>query len=212
MKKIVAISDTHGLHQDSALDILMTSIPCDIFLFAGDLQRTSYDDGKNFIDWVNKLPHTYKILTFGNHDSNWETIKEYSEKFNNIIFLNNESITVDDITIFGSPYSLNFGHWWFMESEEKLFDMYEKIPESTNILLTHTPAFGILDESNMNHKNAGSISLRDKVFQLPNLKFSVCGHIHEGYGTCNKNGVTFINASLLNEKYVMTNKPVYFNL
>jgi hypothetical protein len=36
----------------------------------------------------------------------------------------------------------------------------------------------------------------------------VCGHIHCSYGQKNFNGVEFLNASVLNERYEYENKPI----
>ena len=40
----------------------------------------------------------------------------------------------------------------------------------------------------------------------------IFGHIHEAYGVTEKDGIKFINASTLTEKYAPTNKPVVFDL
>ena len=39
-------------------------------------------------------------------------------------------------------------------------------------------------------------------------KINAFGHIHEGYGTSNENGVIYINCSILNRRYKIHNKPV----
>jgi hypothetical protein len=36
----------------------------------------------------------------------------------------------------------------------------------------------------------------------------VCGHIHCSYGQKNFNGVEFLNASVLDERYDYANKPI----
>ena len=54
--KIVAISDTHGLHGS-------LNIP------AGDLTRHGVlDDVREFNDFLGSLPHPHKIVIAGNHD------------------------------------------------------------------------------------------------------------------------------------------------
>ena len=62
-------------------------------------------------------------------------------------------------------------------------DIYTKIPPSTDILLTHTPAFGIHDLTKKN-KHAGCKSLANhlKSEQLANCRLHVFGHIHEAAG------------------------------
>lgn len=62
-------------------------------------------------------------------------------------------------------------------------DIYSKIPHSTDILLTHTPAYGVHDLTKKN-KHAGCKSLANhlKSEQLANCRLHVFGHIHEAAG------------------------------
>jgi Icc-related predicted phosphoesterase len=39
-------------------------------------------------------------------------------------------------------------------------------------------------------------------------KIHVCGHIHSAYGQKTFNGVEFLNASVLDERYDYANKPI----
>jgi 3',5'-cyclic AMP phosphodiesterase CpdA len=61
--KIVAISDTHGLHGS-------LNIPAgDILVYAGDLTRHGVlDDVREFNDFLGSLPHPHQIVIAGNHD------------------------------------------------------------------------------------------------------------------------------------------------
>jgi len=206
--KIVAFSDLHGQHSRKLTKWFMEH-PADILLFAGDLQLNNFDDGSFFLQWLNTLPYRHKICIFGNHDGNYNYTIEKSKKYNNIIFLNNESITIEGIKIWGSPYSVQFGNWWFMESEEKLAKIYDDIPDDTNILMTHTPAFGILDRT-IEGINVGSMQLCNRIAKLHNLKYHISAHIHEAAGTKNFNGITYINPSILDEKYRLINDPIIF--
>jgi Icc-related predicted phosphoesterase len=43
-------------------------------------------------------------------------------------------------------------------------------------------------------------------------KLLVCGHIHEGYGQIHNEKTSFVNASLLNEKYWYQNDPITVEL
>ena len=119
----------------------------------------------------------------------------------------NESICVNGLNIFGSPYSVVFGNWWFMQSEKELKEIYSAIPDNTDIILTHTPSFEKLDFA-ISGENAGSISLSNRIEQLKNLKYHIAGHIHEGYGIMKENNITYLNVSLLDERYRLVNTPV----
>jgi Icc-related predicted phosphoesterase len=208
--KIVCFSDLHGQYSKK-LTKWFDNNPGDILLFAGDLQLNNFDYGFKFLQWLNKLPYEYKIMIFGNHDGNYHYTLQESIKYNNIKILNNESITINNINIWGSPYSVQFGNWWFMKTDNELKEIYKSIPDNTNILLTHTPPFGILDKT-ISGANAGSKQLYNRILKLNNLKYHISAHIHEGYGIIKKNNITFINASVLNERYELVNSPIIFEI
>jgi Icc-related predicted phosphoesterase len=205
-KKIVCFSDIHG-QQSKKLTQWFMDNPADILLFAGDIQKNNFDDGKEFIEWLNMLPYKNKVIIFGNHDSNYEYIEEYAREYEEITILNNSSITIDGINIYGSPHSLTFGNWWFQKTEKELKELYRQIPSNTNILITHAPPFGILDKT-VRGDLIGSMSLLNKIEELLNLKYNIFGHNHELFGIVKINNVTYINASLLDEKYRLVNMPV----
>jgi len=205
-KKIVCFSDIHG-QQSKKLTQWFMDHPADILLFAGDIQKNNFDDGKEFIEWLSLLPYKNKVIIFGNHDSCYEYTEEYAKKYEEITILNNSSITIDGINIYGSPHSLTFGHWWFQKTEQELEELYKQIPDDTNIIMTHSPVFGILDKT-IDGRLTGSVSLLKRIQKLSELKYHIGAHIHEAAGIININNVTYINASLLDEKYRLVNDPV----
>ncbi|EKM55114.1 uncharacterized protein PHACADRAFT_208636 [Phanerochaete carnosa HHB-10118-sp] len=87
--------------------------------------------------------------------------------------------------IYGSPATPRYALGAFqyesgtLEGEE----IYSRIPITTEILLTHTPPFGICDVTRR-EKNAGCPALAAKLASgdLSHLKLHVYGHIHEGHG------------------------------
>jgi len=211
MVRIVCFSDTHGQHRAKKLNKWIEQNPADILVFAGDLQLNSLDDGTDFLNWVSGTPYAYKIVTFGNHDGNYDIFTNEARKFKDVIILNQGFKSVLGVRFFASPYSLNFCNWWFMKSETELEDMYSKIPKDTQVLITHTPVYGILDKP-INGFSCGSESLKNRIEELPKLKYHICGHIHEGYGKEKQGKITYINGSLLNYKYEMVNVPIKFTI
>ena len=106
-----------------------------------------------------------------------------------------------------------------VNTEEQLAEKWALIPDKTDILVTHVPPYGILDQ--ITHpiskriENTGSISLRQKIEYLK-PKLHVFGHIHEESGTMlfkhiGPNTIC-VNASLVNQKYQLANKPKRFIL
>jgi Icc-related predicted phosphoesterase len=205
--KIVAFSDTHG-QQNDKLTQWFESNPADLLIFAGDLQRNNSDYGYEFIDWFRKLPYTYRVMIFGNHDGNSNDLYRYLQvkEAEDVILLNNESIVIEGIKIFGSPYTLKYLNWFFMREDDRLEEIWKLIPDDTNILITHGPPYGILDET-FDGKLVGSKTLLDRIKELKHLKYNIFGHVQEAHGMKDVGGVTFLNVSLLNEKYQLVNNP-----
>jgi Icc-related predicted phosphoesterase len=84
------------------------------------------------------------------------------------------------------------------------------IPENTDLLITHGPPFGILDQL-ADETHIGCKDLLNRVYQL-RLKAHVFGHVHESFGSINRRGIQFINACMTNENYELIHRPVVFSL
>ena len=95
----------------------------------------------------------------------------------------------------------------------ELAEKWKLIPHDTDILITHGPPHGILDEVPRKYwiENTGCEELRKKVEEI-RPKAHIFGHIHCGYGQTEKFGVKFINASNCDESYEPTQTPIVFEL
>jgi len=205
--KIGCISDTHTKHRNLKLESV------DILLFAGDSMGSGYERYEliDFLDWFNKQDARYKIFIAGNHD---RYIQDYPETFKNLlkenypelIYLENSGIEIEGIKIWGSPDQKMFCNWAFNRTQAELEDIFSKIPEDTNILLSHAPAYGIGDMCPQGH--VGELTLLRKIETLDKLNLHVYGHIHEGYGKYNLLYES-VNASVLDHAYRLKNEPVY---
>jgi len=108
----------------------------------------------------------------------------------------------------GSPFSPKFGVGWaYNAGLEQLTEIWNTIPFDTDIVITHCPAFGINDQLMPSTVSVGCPALRNKLKELK-PKYHICGHIHEAYGIYQDENTTYINASLLDEFYMVANKPV----
>lgn len=92
---------------------------------------------------------------------------------------------------------------------EVIREKWAKMPDSTDVLVTHGPPATILD--GVRGIPQGCADLLEKVLHI-NPKYHVFGHIHEGYGGAKLNDTTFINASVCDGRYRPINKPVVFEL
>lgn len=190
--RILCLSDTHGYHERLKIDETV-----DVIVHTGDFSNSK---GKNniyeteeFLSWFNSLNVKYKILVAGNHDTFFgkmvdeggrdEVINYLKRDYSSIIYLQDSSIIIDGIKFYGTPWCPIYYDWSFMISEDNKRKMFSKIPEDTNILLSHTPAYGILDYSN--GVLCGSSPLLERINEISNLghlKYHIFGHIHMDEG------------------------------
>lgn len=159
---IFAFSDTHGNHR-----ALQTPEDADIIICAGDaveddLKGGEYDD---FISWFSSLPAKWKIFVPGNHELSFdlgqadEIIKLFEAA--GIIVLQ-DAVEDYDGVIIGSI------------SGNSLIDD-EDIHKDLDILVTHYPPYGILDE------NIGSLEIFNFVLKA-SPRWHLFGHIHATEG------------------------------
>ncbi|KAH7359551.1 Metallo-dependent phosphatase-like protein [Pyrenochaeta sp. MPI-SDFR-AT-0127] len=184
--KIVCISDTHNEQ------------PClpngDILIHAGDLTiNGSFAELQAQLGWINALPHAHKLVTAGNHDLLLDQ-KFYTRypntrlagrendenmlgilRWGDIIYLNQSSATINihgrTIRIFGSPMTPQYGNWAFQHIATRDY-WTNTIPPATDILISHGPAKGHVDDN-----GKGCSHLNRELWRV-RPRLHVCGHIH----------------------------------
>ncbi|MCZ2084774.1 MAG: metallophosphatase domain-containing protein [Flavobacteriales bacterium] len=208
--KIVFISDTYGQHRK------LKNLPkADLIINGGDVSKLGKDhEVEDFIHWFLRLDYSHKIFIAGNHDFYFE---DYSRDFiqkkltSNCHYLCNSGVEIEGVKIWGSPVTPTFFDWVFNEDRGIPIQKYWKmIPSDTNILVTHGPVKGILDRT-ISNINTGCEDLLKTVTKVQ-PKFHLFGHIHKAYGKEKVNETTFVNGSLLDEKYEMVHLPVEINI
>lgn len=216
--RILCISDTHNQHRNIPPRIIANyNRGLDMIIHAGDItEQGTRREVDNFLTWFNDLNFEYKIFVAGNHDFFFENapqedIDELLSKYPNVIYLNDSGVEIEGIKIWGSPVQPWFYNWAFNRKGEEIKPHWNLIPPDTNILITHGPVAGILDK-NRAGQNVGCPHLLSRLNTFENLKLHVSGHIHEGYGQIKEKGTTFVNASVLNYRYYMTNEPIEVNI
>ena len=215
---ITVISDTHGKHNQITQDLPGG----DLLLHAGDISSMGYQhEVQQFCKWFNNVEnYTHKIFIAGNHDwgfqNNVEKIMEIVNSYKTVTYIQDETVSVGDdkkmVNVYGSPWQPEFYNWAFNlpKNGDELAEKWGAIPNTTDILITHTPAFGVLDTvAGKMWDNLGCQLLTDKIKTIK-PKIHLCGHIHSGYGYFFDGDTHFLNASVLNEAYQYTNKPLTF--
>jgi Icc-related predicted phosphoesterase len=214
--RITFISDTHNNHK-----IVTNDLPGgDLLIHAGDISsRGSMLEISNFAEWFNSLDgYKHKVFIAGNHDfgfeNNHDMAKTVIQSFPNISYLEDSELIIQDedgrtVRIYGSPWQPEFYDWAFNLPRQGwvLEQKWKDIPEETDILITHGPAYGFVDTVIGRPENLGCELLAKRIASLkPSIH--VCGHIHTGYGQVYSDGTNYFNASLLDESYRYSHKPI----
>ena len=234
--KICCISDTHNLHEHVKLQNLKN---IDAIVHCGDFtNKGTFKEIKCFIDWFISLPVKHKILIAGNHEITLDCDRynknknEYhplpemqinsdmcytyivnAHKQGKLYYLENKPIVIDDITFYGSPFSLEPDYnpsWGFQHNDTILDQVWSAIPDDIDVLLTHTPPYNVLDNSPFGHK--GSKSLYDHVKSRVKPALHVFGHIHNAHGYKVDDDTIFVNATVVDGKRNVKYEPIIIEI
>jgi len=219
--KVVAISDTHQayLSEMPAGDVLIHS--GDFSLLPKNVKESNpalmESELRDLAAWFKSISHLYRhmILVPGNHDWIFECDYDFAcSILEGVSVLNDRSIEIDGIKIWGSPINLEYRDWAFNRAAgDEILKHWNAIPKDTDILVTHGPPLGILDQAypQDNSPLLGDIDLLNTVKSL-NLKAHIFGHIHGSHGTKEEFETLFVNASIMDESYSPTFKPITFEI
>lgn len=191
--KIIHLSDTHSCHRR------LQDLPeADVVVHSGDFTMTGSEaEAIDFMNWFCDLPYRHKIFICGNHDdclygANIDGLDS------NVHYLCNSSIEIDGVKFYGVPMFM-----WDCVTDRQSRN-YARIPADTDVLITHSPAYGILDfDDDINY---GSEELLDRLSTL-HLRAHLFGHIHAQHDVLEQQGVIFSNGAIMNSDYVNLNTP-----
>lgn len=190
--KILHLSDTHGAYRR------LRDLPgADVVVHSGDFCMVGTEgEALDFMNWFCDLPYKHKIFICGNHDdclygANIDGLDD------NVHYLCNSGIVIDGLKFYGVPM--------FMACvTDRQSHNYSRIPSDTDILITHSPAYGILDfDDNINY---GSEELLNVVAKIK-PRIHLFGHIHKQHGITTIGTTIFSNGSIMNEHDSTLNHP-----
>jgi Icc-related predicted phosphoesterase len=226
--KIVAISDTHGLHG------LVPELPeADVFIHAGDFMNSGryVDEVLSFNNWLDSLtiPRERRLIVAGNHDLRFDETHHQSspkvaakarELLSNCVYLQDQETTINGVKFYFSPWTPRFFNWGFnADRGAEIKKHWDKIPDDVEVLVTHGPPIGILDTvAPRQTPRLGCQDLYNRVKELKHLKYHIFGHIHASRGQTvyrmegKMVDPVFVNASFLNEDYRPHSGPGHFLL
>lgn len=201
--KLLMVADLH-MDRDVSNAIAEVSKKVDFTFCGGDIGLRRSEDPEHVLDYIlDTFKSEHTVITPGNHDF-WPVnlLRLYGEDNGSIRVAVDRPACVsykgEDFNAWFSPWSKQFSDWnWMLNDEE---DWYF-IPEYTDAVITHGPAYGICDECT-NGDHAGSKKLLDVILATDSVKYIFSGHIHgNDYAHVKAHGKEWFNISVLNERY-----------
>lgn len=171
----------------------------DLLIFAGDMSVCkTLQDVAGFNHFLKGLPHRYKVVIGGNHDH----LLAHSQALGrsllpDAIYLQDQSVVIEGIKIYGAPWQPIFNSKacdaFALPRGRELRRKWDLIPPDTDILITHSPPCGIMDDvSGISH---GCSDLLEAV-QRVGPTFHIFGHIHNHNGIQKVGNTTFVNCNV----------------
>lgn len=225
--KIIAISDTHTKHE-----MLTNKLPHgDLLIHAGDLTYSgTQDEILSVFEWFDRISSNYTygvVFIAGNHDRGFDPkfnalrlginskpewlveALHLQEMKGRVRYLENSSTNINGLQIWGSPITPWFhGNRWAFNVHRgpEIAEVWSKIPNTTDIILTHGPVAYKCDHTLYTQEYVGCEDLRKRCKEVKPL-LHVCGHIHESFGCEQDEDTVYLNASVCNVFYEPNNKP-----
>jgi len=239
--RIVALSDTHNRHRG-------VLVPHgDIVIFAGDAcVNGTPEEMLAFVQWFSALPHKHRIFIGGNHDgiianADWRedaigSMLRWSARGGGTLYLEGETAGVTangmDLRIHGAPWRPRPNDWTpgepmrpgkrssaFGVRESLIGQFWDTIPEGLDILVTHVPAYGMLDEIEETPISAalriGCTALASKLARMRHPpKAHIFGHVHDpgGCSAITPTGMHAYNVAICDANYAPTRQPQVIDL
>jgi Icc-related predicted phosphoesterase len=236
MPRLVCISDTHTLHAKTTQAIIEAR--ADILVHAGDItggmtHRQNSQIG-DFADWCASLLAkgyvSHVVAIAGNHDEVLDsscpvTRRDYPDspreltdrlRRAGIIYLQDRAATVAGLKFYGAPWSHRYGdHGFMIDSAAQDEDIFSRVPAGLDVLITHCPPHGILDDMPREDGRielTGSPALRRTIAKR-RPRVHVFGHIHPHHGMkVTAEGVLCVNACTCNGDNRAKNRPLVLDL
>lgn len=208
--RLVITSDCHGMLEEAELPA------GDVLIIAGDVFKNhsgnpdvdaslQLNDLRALDDFCRTLSFRHVLLIAGNHDWVFQVYRRAHETLKNITYLEDTGVEIEGVKFYGSPHQPWFFDWAFNlpRNGKELRHYWSLIPEDTDVLITHGPPFGILDQPFGKAHHVGCELLAKRVAEV-RPRLHCFGHIHGSYGRRQLGETLFVNACLCDELY----KPV----
>ena len=144
--------------------------------------------------WFSRQRFDLVLCIGGNHDTELEDRHDHPDQpFKNAIYLEDQSVSHNGIVFYGTPWVPFLRDHAFYADEQTLKAKWSAVPENTDVLITHTPPAGMLDQSSRGQE-LGCWHLAERVPQVAPA-IHCFGHVHASAGIRESGNTTFVNAS-----------------
>ena len=202
------ISDTHNLHRQ------FEPLEGDVLIHCGDMFYLRNRDSARLTDlddWFGEQKFDLVLCTGGNHDHILQDYTQYhGNPFKNAVYLQDSSYEYKGLTFYGAPWVPDlFGHAYYLGARG-LREKWSRIPSETDVLITHVPPAGVLDESSRGMQLGCEYLLAELPRVSPTLH--CFGHIHASTGVLKKGLTTFVNAASVSSQIELIKSPYVFDI
>lgn len=209
--RLVCISDTHNTHKTLHLP------DGDVLIHAGDATGQGLSlEVERFLAWFASQAHPHKILVAGNHDWLFQRHPDMAAQLlaahPGITYLQDSGVEIEGIRFWGSPWQPWFCDWAFNLPRKgaAIREVWNRIPLGTDVLITHGPPWGVLDQVHGGpHLGCEELKIRLVAVQP---RVHVFGHIHDSYGVAQSKVTTYVNACSCDEEYRASHQPIVLDL
>lgn len=182
----------------------------DILIHSGDFNGRSVEEIDDFDAWLGTLDYQHRLVICGNHDLLFARDPKLARAhLKNAIYLQDSGITIEGLKFWGSPAN-SVGEGWAFSAEvtAKVRKHWNRIPDDTDVLITHEPPYGTLDKAHILAKHRGCQYLTGALLRVKPM-LHVFGHIHGGYGHESAwKRTTLINCAVVDDNRRLTNAPI----
>lgn len=245
--KVVAVSDLHGylpkvsdMPDGDILCICGDIVPLD---YQRDIVMSVAWFTLEFNKWANSLPYKKVLFIAGNHDffleelgpKHFRSASGVMKKLlpgdnkgkSKLVYLFDNSFEIEGKRFYGTPWVEELSAWAFYRPVENtdeygvgLKDLYAKIPNKCDVILTHMPPryMGLGEVIQRGSFNTGAdygsqILAETTVGTAKQFKYLLCGHVHSGCHTPVEScGRKLVNVSLKDEDYRVKYVPFVFEI
>ncbi|MBS0393261.1 MAG: metallophosphatase domain-containing protein [Proteobacteria bacterium] len=205
--RIVIVSDTHGHHGS------LGELSGDVLVHCGDAFRGGARDPADvdrLDDWFGRQRFGCILCVGGNHDFELERRALRPPVFRHAIYLEDAEHSFAGVRFYGAPWVPQLAGWAYYRPDAELRDRWSRVPPGIDVLVTHTPAAGILDR-NRAGVSLGCRELRERL-RAVRPRLHLFGHTHASAGVETVGPTLHVNAALVDSQYRLARAPFVVEL